>query len=206
IPCFTKRFIKTLLKIGDFIMKIGCFGRRKELVDEFKIKIIPSENRSRGFFPQPNPGFTFEGKWKKHKLNRRIRNVRELQGRSDLVEISNMSMRVFFVMSKELLVLNNSKETMLELKIISSGCWSILPDVAELKDMAKALLLDKKSQNQSPAIVKAVKESCVTCGGDHSYRNCPATDGNVYRDNIKNSFLKPPQLTTTKEIPAIVLR
>nr|GEZ26336.1 reverse transcriptase domain-containing protein [Tanacetum cinerariifolium] len=48
-----------------------------------------------------------------------------------------------------------------------------------------ALLLDKKSQNQSPALVKAVEESCVTCGGAHSYRNCPATDGNVYRDNIQ---------------------
>nr|GEV19326.1 reverse transcriptase domain-containing protein [Tanacetum cinerariifolium] len=40
----------------------------------------------------------------------------------------------------------------------------ISPDVAELKDMEKALLLDKKSQNQSPAPVKAVEESCVTCG------------------------------------------
>nr|GFC72402.1 reverse transcriptase domain-containing protein [Tanacetum cinerariifolium] len=29
-----------------------------------------------------------------------------------------------------------------------------------------------------------VEESCVTCGGAHSYRNFPATDGNVYRDNI----------------------
>nr|GEY18860.1 reverse transcriptase domain-containing protein [Tanacetum cinerariifolium] len=61
----------------------------------------------------------------------------------------------------------------------------ISPDVAELKDMVKALLLDKKSQNQTPATVKAIEESCVTCGGAHSYRNCPATDGNVYRDNIQ---------------------
>nr|GEU99452.1 reverse transcriptase domain-containing protein [Tanacetum cinerariifolium] len=61
----------------------------------------------------------------------------------------------------------------------------ISPDVAELKYMVKGLLLDKKSQNQAPATVKAVEESCVTCGGAHSYRNCPATDGNVYRDNIQ---------------------
>nr|GFC77226.1 reverse transcriptase domain-containing protein [Tanacetum cinerariifolium] len=33
--------------------------------------------------------------------------------------------------------------------------------------------------------VKAVEESCVTCGGAHSYRNCPATDGNNYCDNIQ---------------------
>ncbi|GKD56071.1 hypothetical protein Tco_1289458, partial [Tanacetum coccineum] len=46
-------------------------------------------------------------------------------------------------------------------------------------------LLDKKNQSQAPATVKAVEESCVTYGGAHSYRNCPATDGNVYRGNIQ---------------------
>ncbi|GKE10738.1 hypothetical protein Tco_1414289 [Tanacetum coccineum] len=50
--------------------------------------------------------------------------------------------------------------------------------------MVKALLLDKKNQSPAPAPIKAVKESCVTCGGAHSYQNCPATHGNVYRDNI----------------------
>ncbi|GKD05878.1 hypothetical protein Tco_1180852 [Tanacetum coccineum] len=67
----------------------------------------------------------------------------------------------------------------------SNSTPGISPDVAELKDMVKALLLDKKNQSQAPATVKAVEESCVTCGGTHSYRNCPATVGNVYRDNIQ---------------------
>ncbi|GKB64883.1 reverse transcriptase domain-containing protein [Tanacetum coccineum] len=67
----------------------------------------------------------------------------------------------------------------------SSSTPGISPDVAELKDMVKALLLDKKNQSQAPATVKVVEESCVTCGGAHSYRNCLATDGNVYRDNIQ---------------------
>ncbi|GJW58191.1 reverse transcriptase domain-containing protein [Tanacetum coccineum] len=58
-------------------------------------------------------------------------------------------------------------------------------DVAELKDMVRALILDKKNQTQAPAPVKAVEQSCVTCGGAHSYRNCPATDSNNYRDNIQ---------------------
>nr|GEY63755.1 hypothetical protein [Tanacetum cinerariifolium] len=61
----------------------------------------------------------------------------------------------------------------------------ISPDVPELKDTVKALLLDKKGQNQSPAPVKSVEETCVTCGDAHSYRNCPAINGNVYRDNIQ---------------------
>nr|GEV84102.1 reverse transcriptase domain-containing protein [Tanacetum cinerariifolium] len=68
---------------------------------------------------------------------------------------------------------------------MNTSTSGISPDVVELKDMVKALLLDKKSQNQAPAIVKAVEESCVTCGGVHSYRNYLATDGNVYRDNIQ---------------------
>nr|GEZ66181.1 hypothetical protein [Tanacetum cinerariifolium] len=57
--------------------------------------------------------------------------------------------------------------------------------------MVKALLLDKKSQNQAPATVKAVEESCVTCGGAHSYCNCPATDGNVYRPVYQPSVFQP---------------
>ncbi|GKA36652.1 hypothetical protein Tco_0723217 [Tanacetum coccineum] len=66
----------------------------------------------------------------------------------------------------------------------STSTPGISPDVAKLKDMVKALLLDKKNQSQALAPAKVVEESCVTCGGAHSYRNCPATDGNVYRDNI----------------------
>ncbi|GKF74326.1 hypothetical protein Tco_0220658 [Tanacetum coccineum] len=30
----------------------------------------------------------------------------------------------------------------------------------------------------TPAPVKAVEETCVTCGGAHSSYNCPATDNN----------------------------
>nr|GEX61037.1 hypothetical protein [Tanacetum cinerariifolium] len=65
IPYFTESFIKSLLEIGDFITKTGCFGRRKELINEFRNKII-----------------------------------------------------------SKLFVLNKSKETMLELKIVSSNCWN----------------------------------------------------------------------------------
>nr|GEX99812.1 reverse transcriptase domain-containing protein [Tanacetum cinerariifolium] len=65
----------------------------------------------------------------------------------------------------------------------NTSTFGISPDVVELKDMVKAVLFDKKSQ--SPAPVKAIKESCVTCSVTHFYRNCPATDGNVYRDNIQ---------------------
>ncbi|GKG49274.1 hypothetical protein Tco_0515726, partial [Tanacetum coccineum] len=67
----------------------------------------------------------------------------------------------------------------------SASTPAVSSDVAELKDMVKALLLNKKNQSQTPAPVKAVEQSCVTCWGGHSYQNCLATDGNIYRDNIQ---------------------
>nr|GFC95298.1 hypothetical protein [Tanacetum cinerariifolium] len=53
----------------------------------------------------------------------------------------------------------------------SSSTPVISSDVAELKNMVKALLLDKKNQSPAPTPsttptpVKAVESSCVTCGG-----------------------------------------
>nr|GEW87242.1 hypothetical protein [Tanacetum cinerariifolium] len=73
----------------------------------------------------------------------------------------------------------------------SSSTPAISSDVAELKDMVKALLLDKINQSPAltpsttPASVKAVEPNCVTCGGAHSYQNCPATHENAYQDNIQ---------------------
>nr|GFB18038.1 hypothetical protein [Tanacetum cinerariifolium] len=75
----------------------------------------------------------------------------------------------------------------------NSSTPAISSDVAELKDMVRALLLDKKNQSSAPAPspsptpapVKAVESNCVTCGGTHSYQKCPATSENVYQDNIQ---------------------
>nr|GEY16010.1 reverse transcriptase domain-containing protein [Tanacetum cinerariifolium] len=73
----------------------------------------------------------------------------------------------------------------------SSSTPAISSKVFELKDLVRALLLDKKNQSSAhaqsstPAPVKAIEPNCVTCGGAHSYQNCPATNGNVYQDNIQ---------------------
>nr|GEY47272.1 reverse transcriptase domain-containing protein [Tanacetum cinerariifolium] len=73
----------------------------------------------------------------------------------------------------------------------SSSTPATSSDVAELRDMVRALLLDKKNQSSAPAHsptpapVKAVEPNCVTCGGTHSYQNCPATSRNIYRNNIQ---------------------
>nr|GFA45371.1 reverse transcriptase domain-containing protein [Tanacetum cinerariifolium] len=73
----------------------------------------------------------------------------------------------------------------------SSSTPSISSDVAELKDMVKALLLDKKNQSPAPtpsttpAPVKAVEPNYVTYGDTHSYQNCHATHENAYQDSIQ---------------------
>nr|GFC71296.1 reverse transcriptase domain-containing protein [Tanacetum cinerariifolium] len=74
----------------------------------------------------------------------------------------------------------------------SSSTPAISSDVAELKDMVRALVLDTKNQSSTPvssptpAPVKVVEPNCDTCGGTHSYQNYPATSENVYRDNIQD--------------------
>ncbi|GJW70032.1 reverse transcriptase domain-containing protein, partial [Tanacetum coccineum] len=67
---------------------------------------------------------------------------------------------------------------------ISPDVAALTTEVSELKNMMKTMLIDKQKA-QAPVPIKAVEQSCVTCGGTHSYRNYPATDGNVYRDNIQ---------------------
>nr|GEZ44888.1 retrovirus-related Pol polyprotein from transposon TNT 1-94 [Tanacetum cinerariifolium] len=62
----------------------------------------------------------------------------------------------------------------------------VTPDVAELKDLVRPLLLDKKGQNQSPAPVKAAEESCVTCGVNYNQGNTS------YRPRMMSNQIRPP--------------
>ncbi|GJW16585.1 hypothetical protein Tco_0024021 [Tanacetum coccineum] len=86
----------------------------------------------------------------------------------------------------------NSRSKPVVAKVSTSTSTSgISPDVSELKDMVKALLLDKKNQSQAPAhqtpaSVKAGSEVklcdlCVRLIHIKMSRN----DGNVYHDNIQ---------------------
>ncbi|GKC97269.1 reverse transcriptase domain-containing protein [Tanacetum coccineum] len=86
----------------------------------------------------------------------------------------------------------NSRNKAVVAKVSSnSSTPGISPDVAahttevsKLKNMMKTMLVEKQ-RAQAPTPVKAVEQTCVTCGGAHSYRNCTATNGNIYQDNIQ---------------------
>nr|GEV48841.1 reverse transcriptase domain-containing protein [Tanacetum cinerariifolium] len=60
--------------------------------------------------------------------------------------------------------------------------------VASAVTSAMTAMFKQHQVTSAPASVKVVEESCVTCGGAHSYRQCPATNGNTfsgYQDNIQ---------------------
>ncbi|GJY02065.1 hypothetical protein Tco_0360217, partial [Tanacetum coccineum] len=99
--------------------------------------------------------------------------------------LDKMSLDCLRIIESKSKVRNSRNKPVVAKVSTSNSTPGISPDVSELKDMVKALLLDKKNQSQAPATVKVVEDNCVTCSGAHSYRNCPATDGNVYRDNIQ---------------------
>ncbi|GJU36288.1 hypothetical protein Tco_1184642 [Tanacetum coccineum] len=60
--------------------------------------------------------------------------------------------------------------------------------VASVVTSAMTAMFKQHQVTPAPASVKAIEESCVTCGSTHSYRQCPATDGNIflgYQDKIQ---------------------
>ncbi|GJT43629.1 reverse transcriptase domain-containing protein [Tanacetum coccineum] len=60
--------------------------------------------------------------------------------------------------------------------------------VASVVTSSMTAMFKQHQVTPAPASVKAVEESYVTCGGAHSYRQCPAIDGNTfsgYQDNIQ---------------------
>nr|GEW32032.1 reverse transcriptase domain-containing protein [Tanacetum cinerariifolium] len=83
-----------------------------------------------------------------------------------------------------MIIENKSKVRILRNKlIVSKVCTttsspSPSPDVTALTEIVKELVLMNKTTQQ--AIVKAIEETCVTCGGPHPYYECLATGGNTF--------------------------
>ncbi|GKA76486.1 reverse transcriptase domain-containing protein [Tanacetum coccineum] len=79
-------------------------------------------------------------------------------------------------------------ETSIMLMLFPFSIDEIASAVASAMTSAMTAMFKQHQVTLAPASVKAVEESCVTCGGAHSYRQCPATDGNTfsgYQDNIQ---------------------
>ncbi|GKD80554.1 reverse transcriptase domain-containing protein, partial [Tanacetum coccineum] len=61
---------------------------------------------------------------------------------------------------------------------ITTSSLSHSPDVTALTNIVKELVLMNKATQQ--ATVKAIEETCVTCGGQNPYYECLATGGNTF--------------------------
>nr|GEX49932.1 hypothetical protein [Tanacetum cinerariifolium] len=66
-------------------------------------------------------------------------------------------------------------------------CLKVIESKSKVRQSRAKAVIAKIAPTPSttPAPVKAVEPNCVTCGGTHSYQNCPATHENTYRDNIQ---------------------
>ncbi|GJT00147.1 hypothetical protein Tco_0821316 [Tanacetum coccineum] len=76
-----------------------------------------------------------------------------------------------------------------------------LPDMTKEIHMSHIRYFNKITSTMKFPNVPTVEESCVTCGGAHSYQTCPATSGNVYRDNIQEYVSQAAAANSTKETP-----
>ncbi|GKB10284.1 hypothetical protein Tco_0844207 [Tanacetum coccineum] len=100
----------------------------------------------------------------------------------------------------------NSRNKPVVAKVSTSNSTpGISPDVSELRDMVKALLLDKKNQSQAPAPVKAVEESCSGTLPSNTITN-PKEDlkGITTRSGV--AYQGPTIPTTTSSHPKVVER
>nr|GFA08257.1 reverse transcriptase domain-containing protein [Tanacetum cinerariifolium] len=84
-----------------------------------------------------------------------------------------------------------------------SDCLKIIESKSKVRQSRAKAVVAKKNQSSAqvtsstPAPIKAVESNCVTCGGTHSYQNCPATSGNVYQDNINDPTPSDDQIIST---------
>ncbi|GJX86150.1 putative ribonuclease H-like domain-containing protein [Tanacetum coccineum] len=83
---------------------------------------------------------------------------------------------------------SRNKPIVSQVKASNVDSSEIASVVANAVTSAMTAMFKQHQVTPTPASVKAFEESCVTCGGAHSYRQCPATYGNTflgYQDNIQ---------------------
>ncbi|GJX99464.1 reverse transcriptase domain-containing protein [Tanacetum coccineum] len=81
---------------------------------------------------------------------------------------------------------SRNKPIVSQTKEITVYSSEIATAVASAVTSAMTVMFKQHQVTPAPAFVKAFEESCVTCDGAHSYRQCPATDGNTFSGNHDN--------------------
>ncbi|GKD15790.1 reverse transcriptase domain-containing protein [Tanacetum coccineum] len=76
--------------------------------------------------------------------------------------------------------------------------------IDKLADQISTLVEIVTKKVVTPATVKAVEESCVTCGGAHAYYNCPNTDSNQSSVCAATGFQNPPFQVPNNQVQQVV--
>nr|GEV79800.1 reverse transcriptase domain-containing protein [Tanacetum cinerariifolium] len=74
--------------------------------------------------------------------------------------------------------------------------------IDKLADQISTLVDIVAKKVVTPAPVKAVEESCVTCGGPHAYYNCPNTDSNQSSVFVATNTYNQKQSSTSSTLPS----
>nr|GFB27205.1 reverse transcriptase domain-containing protein [Tanacetum cinerariifolium] len=115
---------------------------------------------------------------------------------ADCLKIIKSKSKVCQTQAKEVVAKVNS----------NSSTPAVSSDVAELKDMVRSLLLDKKNQylaqtpSPTPAPIKSVEPNYVTCGGNNFNQN---RGGNFNQSNFNQSQLHRPQVNQPSAYQAL---
>ncbi|GKF13037.1 hypothetical protein Tco_0050963 [Tanacetum coccineum] len=72
-----------------------------------------------------------------------------------------------------------NKPIVSQVKASNVDSSEIASAVVSVVTRAMTAMFKQHQVTPAPASVKAVDESCVTCGSAHSYRQCPAIDDNT---------------------------
>nr|GEX96064.1 reverse transcriptase domain-containing protein [Tanacetum cinerariifolium] len=87
---------------------------------------------------------------------------------------------------------SRNKPIVSQVKPSSVDSSDIASVVTSAVTSAMTAMFKQHQVTPAPASVKTIEVSSITCGGAHSYRQCPATDGNTfsgYQDNIHEYVL-----------------
>ncbi|GJU73029.1 hypothetical protein Tco_1264434, partial [Tanacetum coccineum] len=83
---------------------------------------------------------------------------------------------------------SRNKPVVSKMSATFSSTPAYLPEITALTDVVKTMILQNKTP--SPAPIKAIEETCVTCGGPLPYYKCLATDGNTFNASAATGTYK----------------
>nr|GEX83716.1 reverse transcriptase domain-containing protein [Tanacetum cinerariifolium] len=100
------------------------------------------------------------------------------------------------------MVENRSMEELLQAPTEGDNASKSHDRIDKLADQISTLVNIFAKKIVTPASVKAVEESCVICGGNHAYYNCPNTDSNQPSVCVATGTYNQNQFSTSGTLPS----